>query len=288
MNSKKMKTQATRRQFLGAAAAAATLTIVPRHVLGGPKSWRAERQGQHRHRRRRRPGPHQRPESVPGRGRPDHRRLRCGREDRPERVLLRGIGRTGDGQGRGREALRKDDARLPLRGVRRLPRDAGEGEGDRRHALRHARSRPCRRGDHRDEAGQARLLREAAGAQHLGGPAGGPGGQGNRRGHADGQPGPLGRRHPADVRVDLGRRDRPGARSPCLERHGQMGDKAPAGRTRRRRCRPGSTGTCGWARARCGRITRPTRRTTGAAGGPSAPGPSATWPATTSTRPCGR
>ena len=36
MNEKKIRKQATRRQFLGAAAAAATLTIVPRHVLGGP------------------------------------------------------------------------------------------------------------------------------------------------------------------------------------------------------------------------------------------------------------
>ena len=35
MTSKQRKTQTTRRQFLGAAAAAATLTIVPRHVLGG-------------------------------------------------------------------------------------------------------------------------------------------------------------------------------------------------------------------------------------------------------------
>ncbi len=35
MNADKNRTQATRRQFLGAAAAAATLTIVPRHVLGG-------------------------------------------------------------------------------------------------------------------------------------------------------------------------------------------------------------------------------------------------------------
>lgn len=35
MNEKKSKIRTNRRQFLGAAAAAATLTIVPRHVLGG-------------------------------------------------------------------------------------------------------------------------------------------------------------------------------------------------------------------------------------------------------------
>ena len=84
MNEKKIRNQATRRQFLGAAAAAATFTVVPRHVLGGPDVRGAQRQGEYRHRRRRRAGTHQRPESVPGEGRADHRRVRCGREDGPE------------------------------------------------------------------------------------------------------------------------------------------------------------------------------------------------------------
>jgi predicted dehydrogenase len=37
MNAKQIRTQATRRQFLGVAAAAATVTVLPRHVLGGPR-----------------------------------------------------------------------------------------------------------------------------------------------------------------------------------------------------------------------------------------------------------
>jgi len=37
MNAKQTKTRATRRQFLGAATATAAFTLVPRHVLGGPK-----------------------------------------------------------------------------------------------------------------------------------------------------------------------------------------------------------------------------------------------------------
>ena len=42
----------------------------------------------------------------------------------------------------------------------------------------------------------AERLREAADPQHPGGAPRGPGGEGNRRGHADGQPGPLGRGAP--------------------------------------------------------------------------------------------
>ena len=37
MKKKNRKVDVSRRDFLGAAAAAAVFTIVPRHVLGGPK-----------------------------------------------------------------------------------------------------------------------------------------------------------------------------------------------------------------------------------------------------------
>src|ERR1043166_1244970 len=55
---------------------------------------------------------------------------------------------------------------------------------------------------------------------------GAPGGQGrerNRSRHAVGHPGPFRRGHPPDVRMDLGRRDREDARSPRLERRGSLG-----------------------------------------------------------------
>ena len=37
MIGKKTKTRATRRQFLGAAGATVAFTLLPRHVLGGPR-----------------------------------------------------------------------------------------------------------------------------------------------------------------------------------------------------------------------------------------------------------
>ena len=55
------------------------------------------------------------------------------------------------------------------------------------------------------------------------------GGQGDRRRHPDGQPGPLGRGAPPDRRVAQGRRDRRRARGARLERH------PAAARARRRR-----------------------------------------------------
>ena len=39
-NEKKKSTQVSRRQFVGTVATAAGITIVPRHVLGGPGSRR--------------------------------------------------------------------------------------------------------------------------------------------------------------------------------------------------------------------------------------------------------
>ena len=57
------------------------------------------------------------------------------------------------------------------------------------------------------------------------------------------------------------------------------------GPRRRRRSRRTSTGTCSSARRPSGRTTRSTTRTTGAAGGTSAPARWATWPATRPTSP---
>ena len=88
------------------------------------------------------------------------------------------------------------------------------------------------------------------------------------------------------VRVDLGRRHRPGARGPRLGRRQPLEqarsraahrDPAGAGRSR--------TGTCGSARASRGPITRATRRSRGATSGRSAPARWAISAATTSTPP---
>ena len=61
------------------------------------------------------------------------------------------------------------------------------------------------------------------------------------------------------------------------------GHDEPA-RPRRCRCRTGSTGTSGWGPCRTGPITRPTRTRSSAAGTTSAPAPSATWGTTASSR----
>ena len=107
---------------------------------------------------------------------------------------------------------------------------------------------------------------------------------------ADGQPGPLGRRHPPAVRVDLGRRHRPGPRGPRLDQ--------PAGVAPGHRGRPAQghaagarrrwTGTSGSAPPRRARTTPPTTRPSGARGGTSAPARWATWAATSWTRSSGR
>ena len=93
MNQKKTKLRTTRRQFLGAAGAAAACTLVPRYVLGGPKFV----------------APSEKVNialvGAGGQGRTnvrflfnerrgaDRRRLRRGRKDRSEPVLLRRIRR---------------------------------------------------------------------------------------------------------------------------------------------------------------------------------------------------
>ena len=203
------KPTATRRQFLATTtAAAAAFTIVPRHVLGGTALRRAQRQGERRDHRRRRPGPDQRARALPGGRLPGHRAGRSGPGVGPDEVVLRRQGRQRAGKGGSREALRREDPQPQLRGVRRLPGHAGEGEGDRCRPHRHARSFARLHLDSRDEGGQARVLREAAHPQHPGGPARGARDQGDRRRDPDGQLRPIGRGASPDRGVDQGRRHR--------------------------------------------------------------------------------
>ena len=109
--------------------------------------------------------------------------------------------------------------------------------------------------------------------------------------HANGQPGPGLRGNAAAVRNDLGRRDRPGPRSPRLDRPPFQRPVQRILAARRRsaeghaaRARRRSTGTCGSARRPSVPTIPPTCRSAGAAGGISAPAPSATSAATRSTR----
>ncbi len=82
-----------------------------------------------------------------------------------------------------------------------------------------------------DEGRQARLLREAAHQGRLGSPRGGEGREGDGRRHADGQPGALDRGPPPDRGVDLGRRHRRRARGALLGRVEplRVGTGAPRG-----------------------------------------------------------
>ena len=225
-------------------------------------------------------------------GRADHRRGRPARSRVSlDALLLPGLGGPQTGPGRDREALRGEDAQLPLRRVRGLPRACSTRRKSIDAVL-------CATPDHlhayglrsAHAAGQARLLREAAHAQRLGGPPGGAGGQGNRRGHADGQPGPFQRRHPrrrasgsGTARSGRSARSTPGASASRWNKH--------RGRRRRTRrpCRPASTGTCGSARASPAALPPGLRcRSRGATSGRSAPAAWATSAATTWTRPSGR
>ena len=121
-------------------------------------------------------------------------------------------------------------------------------------------------------AGEARLLREAADAQHLGGarhPRGGGEGQGR---HADGHADPRRRQLPPRRRAGPGRRDRPGARVPRLGRRapgaGRREEEAKAAddivfvqrasRRGRADARTGSTGISGSAPRPRGRSTTST------------------------------
>ena len=161
------KPTTTRREFIATtAAAAAAFTIVPRHVLGGPRFV----------------APSDKVNvaiiGAGGQGRTNTRALF--QEDDCQviavadpaesvgsvAVVLRRQGRPRAGERRKSRSTTREDAELQVRGVRRLPRHAREGEGDRRGPHRDARPPARLRLDLRDEGGQARLLREAADAQH--------------------------------------------------------------------------------------------------------------------------
>ena len=173
------------------------------------------------------------------------------------------------GRGDHQEAPERQD-------LSRLPRDARKGAQEhRRGGHRRPGSHPRPGGDHGHEDGQARLLREAHGPHDLRGPAHDPGREGDRRRHADGQPGPR-RRGPASVLgVHPRRGDRHGQRGPRLERprrHAGAGLVAAGHRPapgQRAGSRRASTGTCGSVPPGGGRM--PSSRTAGAARPPTAP-----------------
>ena len=173
-----------------------------------------------------------------------------------------------------RKVQRFSQALRPCRRVRR-----GRRQHHRAHArLRHAAGTAAR---------EARLLREAADPQCLGGtdhPRGGRRGQGR---HADGHADPRGRQLPPRRRADPDRGDRPGSRGPRLGWTG-LGPAVGRGREEERRHRLGSraarrarhpspadwTGTSGSAPRRPGRSTRSTGPgPNGIAGGISAMAP---------------
>ena len=114
----------------------------------------------------------------------------AGRE--PGGRLRRGRGHARRLPAARREALQGPERRqAAAQAVHRLPRDARQdGQPDRRGVRRHARPPPRPGLDDGHEARQARLLREAADAQHRRGPAADPGRPRAQGGHADGQPGP--------------------------------------------------------------------------------------------------
>ena len=104
---------------------------------------------------------------------------------------------------------------------------------------------------------------------------------------ADGQPGTRRRGRPARLRMDLGRGDRRRQRGPRLDEPADLaaGDRRPD----RDPVRPADARLGPLARDRRpgGRTIRPTTPSAGAAGGTSAPAPSATWARTSSTSPSG-
>ena len=89
-------TTGTRREFIQTtAAAAAALTIVPRHVLGGPEFVAPSDKVNVAHHRRRRPGTHQRARAVPGGRLPGHRPRRSRRGMGPRRSGTTAASRDG-------------------------------------------------------------------------------------------------------------------------------------------------------------------------------------------------
>ena len=161
------KPTATRRQFIATTtAAAAAFTIVPRHVLGGPRFV----------------APSDKVNvaliGAGGQGRTNARALF--QEDDCQIIALADPAEEWDlskwyysgksGRGPVKQEIEKHYAgktpNFTCTAVRGLPGHAREGEGHRRRPHRHARPPARVHLDPRDESGQARLLREAAHAQH--------------------------------------------------------------------------------------------------------------------------
>ena len=202
----------SRRAFMGQAAAVAAFTIVPRHVLGGAR--------------------HVAPSDklniagigIGGRGEGDLDECRS-----ENIVALCDVDEAHAGQG-----LQEVSEREEVDG---LPQDARRAEGHRRGHHRHAGPSARRRRDGSHQTRQARLLREAADALHLGGPATdsrGPRGQGR---DPAGQSGPGLGRQSAGFRDHLGRRHRSGSRGACLVATGPSRRAGSSGRRTRRRYR---------------------------------------------------
>ena len=195
MGAMEMKTEErtglSRRSLMGKAAAVAAFTVVPRHVSGRGGQCAAEREAQYRRDRDRRTG-RGRPGRVPQR---EYRRLvRCGRGVRRARLQEVPQGEEVDG----------------------LPQDARRAEGHRRGRDRRAGPSARGRRDGRDQAGQARLLREAPGPLYLGVPAAHPGRPRGEGRDAAWQPGPGLGKQPPGLRDHLGRRARHGSGGACV------------------------------------------------------------------------
>ena len=237
----------SRRKFLqSAAVAAAGVTIVPRHVLGGsgfqapsdtfnvagvgcrrhgPQQPHRARQPEHRRalRRRLRAGRSQatricdsqlaqaRKQIADLKANPNARRRRAqGANLTPEQRLRNAEQRAANVERPHREG--RQGQALPG-----LPPDAGGAEGHRRRRGRDARPHPRRHRHGGDVAGQARLRAEAAVLVGARGARPGEEGGGDQGRHADGQPGALARRRPQGHRVRAGRLHRRRHRGPHLD-----------------------------------------------------------------------
>ena len=255
-----------RRDLLKATAAAGAAAAFP--FPGDCRAEVAQRKALDRRDRRGRPG------------RLGHRQLRQREHRRPVR--------------RGRPPLRGLGAAVPQgEAVPRLPQDVRrDGQADRRGGGGHARPHPRPGRRHGHAAGQALLLREAAGAHGLRGPRAGRASPGRRS-----WPRRWARRSTPETitaaswswsrparsarsarstsgwgRTSTGRPSRSAAGSPTLPRKA-----SPSPRR--------STGTSGSGLRRFGRTAGPTCRSSGVTGGPSATASwaissatSATWP----------
>ena len=266
-NEKQPPSLISRRSFVGTVATAAGITIVPRHVLGagfqapsdtvniaivgyargmGSSNMQAIAT------------------SSPG----DHIVALCDCDE--SEAALTAVKTRGTVEKSAPKAMKYTDYRTMLEKQKDI--DAVR----RRHPGPHPRRRRARR----DAARQARVRAEADDAhrQRSAHPHRGCAQVQGR--HPDGQPGPLGRGPAADGGVAERRRHRPGARGPLLDQPADLAAGHAAADRYAGRAGRASIGTCGSARRRCARITRPTTRSAGARGRTSARARWATWAVT--------